>query len=229
EPLLEAARAYLVPETAVRHGDEEAPRVFRLDEIAQRSVLPLRHRSTRIRLSDQRARLELPRIRALQVPSAADYERLSMLGQDVLQDDLGGMAVARRGDRAILLRRVDLGPIDRRLAEPDSDALLGRQHEIRLSHVAEEAGVAFARNGGHPTDGLGPDLAQLGIRNRLAGDIAVDDILVRRTSELDDDVAHFLREPRVLNDVPVEIEDLRDLVSFADTDERVGVERLENS
>src|SRR5690606_24679875 len=86
EPLLEAARAYLVPETAVRHGDEEAPRVFRLDEIAQRSVLPLRHRSTRIRLSDQRARLELPRIRALQVPSAVDYERLSILGQDVLQD-----------------------------------------------------------------------------------------------------------------------------------------------
>src|SRR6266853_5343838 len=100
-----------------------------------------------------------------------------------LEDPLVIGVVARRP----LFVTLDAAPVDRRVAGQDAQPLLLRQRPVHVADGGEPPGVDRRL----PRGDLGrvaPDLKEIGDRDVLAADVAIEDRLALPARELDDDV-----------------------------------------
>ena len=157
-----------------------------------------------------------------------DDQGLLAFGQYPVANQRHGIGVARAHRRLNLLGSGS-APVERRFAEPHLDPPVTRQRLVHLAHGGEELDETDQRRRRRPADRVVPDLAQLCIRHRFAGHVAVDHRLLAAGAEFDHHVAHVPRKARIPHDGRVELHLLGKAVRVAQGHHRVIAEGPEQA
>src|SRR5512139_3570416 len=160
---------------------------------------------------------------------AVDDERLLAAVQYLAPDQLCSMRRALIVDTLPRLFGLDTAPVDRRLAEPHPDALIGRARQVHFANYREEGLVADALERRIVSQGIAPHLRQLGVRHILAIEVSVENVLVLGRAELHDDIAHLRGKAWIPYHEGVEVQFVREHVELAEPHQRMRFEGLEDA
>src|SRR5260370_3422494 len=112
-----------------------------------------------------------------------DQQRLLLSLQNLVNNDAGDVVVPAPKDGLKILECVDFGSVNLGIAQPDLNAVLGRQLQVCRSDMGEEIDEAQIEGSWQPADHIGPDVTKLRERHVLATDVTVHDVLRRRSAE----------------------------------------------
>src|SRR5207253_983130 len=110
---------------------------------------------------------------------AIDDQCAAMLCQHFALDKAGGeAAVAIQQPFHEIVRAMDFGPINRRLADQDAQLASGRKRRVHSADAANEVLIDGPIASGAGLDPLPPNLSEFGIRDIAAADEPIHESLV---------------------------------------------------
>ena len=158
---------------------------------------------------------------------AIDDERPAIPGKDFRSDYVDRVRVAVHAVLEVVAG-AHLAPVNWRIAEEHSDLQFRRAPGIHGANGAKELFVDRQVPGFFNLRRVLPDVSKFFVGDGATGDEAIDERLIARVAELDDDVVEDALEPPILYESHAKRMALGVAVVIADGDERVRAERLDN-
>src|SRR6476469_6089620 len=148
-------------------------------------------------------------------------------GQNVPIDHVRRMPIARGANLLPFGSIVNAVPVNWRIGQNYAEPPPWRAPLVHGTHSGEQPLVHW-RIPNKNIDGIPPDADQLLRRNGFTRGVSVHRTLVPRIAELDDDVAAAWQKARVSEQGDNEVVDLLIPVPFADCDQPIDVERVDD-
>ena len=163
---------------------------------------------------------------ALEVQMAIHDQGATLFREHLRLNERRRETVSLRQPLEVVLARLHLGPVNRRVAEEDTHAPVGRPRAVDLPHQPEPFDVRGDLVGDR---GIQPRLGQRRFVDRLAVDIVIHERLIAGVANFDDDVVDQIGESWIGDQLANERLPGRAAMRIADGDELIRPQRADDA